>query len=125
MTDSPTFVLVGHCGPDAHLLKSAVERAVPGSAIVFVDDEPSLRKNLEPGAVLLVNRVLDGGFSSDNGIELIRALAARTPAIRTMLISNYPESQQEAAEAGALPGFGKTQVYDAATAEKLRRAVKD
>jgi hypothetical protein len=31
----PTLVLIGHCGPDSYLMKSAVSRAVPGVIVVI------------------------------------------------------------------------------------------
>ena len=36
-----------------------------------------------------------------------------------MLVSNYPEWQQAAIAAGALPGFGKAELNRAETREKL------
>jgi hypothetical protein len=118
----PTFVLIGHCGPDSYLMKNAVSRAVPGATIVSADDQTDLDRHLAPGAVLLVNRVLGDGFESESGIELIRALHRRQPQAITMLVSNYPEAQQEAQAAGARPGFGKREVNSAQTKAILREA---
>lgn len=117
------FVLVGHCGPDNHLLKAAVERAVRGAPVVFVNDEAALEKHLGNGAVLLVNRVLDGDFEIDSGIELIRSLMMRKKPPVALLISNLAEAQDNAVEVGARRGFGKTQLYEAATISTLRDAI--
>jgi hypothetical protein len=38
-----------------------------------------------------------------------------------MLITNYPEHQQMAIEAGAEPGFGKLEYGSSATKDKLAR----
>jgi len=120
----PTFVLIGHCGPDAHLLKNAVARAVPGAAIVFANDAAALRPHLNGDGVLLVNRVLEDGFDTESGIELIRELAqdggGDKPAM--LLVSNFAEAQQEALAAGARPGFGKRDVFSERTLQLLREA---
>jgi hypothetical protein len=117
-----TIILVGHCGPDVHLLKSAVSRAVPGARIIAANDAESLARAELADALLLVNRVLDGGFADDRGIELIRDIHQRPGAPKTMLISNYKDAQADAVAAGALPGFGKTQLHDLITTQRLREA---
>jgi hypothetical protein len=38
-----------------------------------------------------------------------------------MLVTNYPEHQQEAVAAGAEPGFGKAELGQLATRDKLSR----
>ena len=40
-----------------------------------------------------------------------------------MLVSNFEDAQAEAEAAGALPGFGKTQMYDPRTRERILGAV--
>jgi CheY-like chemotaxis protein len=59
-------------------------------------------------ALVLVNRVFDADGSS--GLELIRTLKAdeALKAVPVMLVSNYDDAQAQAAEVGALPGFGKS-----------------
>ena len=116
-----TFILVGHCVPDQFMLRSAVQRLVPDAAVEIVNDHSSLEPHLHPEAVLLVNRVLDGRFHASDGIDLIDALNGNGP--RTLLISNLADAQTRAEAAGAMPGFGKSDLYEDATAEKLRAAV--
>jgi len=124
MTDRKRVViLVGHCGPDAWALKSAVRSAVPEAEIRSIDDEASLAEAAREADLLLVNRVLDGRFSTGGGIELIRTLASNGSAARLMLVSNYEDAQAEALAAGARPGFGKTQLYDPATRDRLIEAI--
>jgi len=122
MAEPTTFVLVGHCGPDAHLLKAAVSRAVPGSTIVMANEQAKLKTHLHRGVVLLVNRALDGAFDADDGVELIaEVLAGGDPPV-TMLISNFDDAQERAVAAGARPGFGKSAVYAEKTKELLQGA---
>jgi hypothetical protein len=119
------IVLVGHCGPDAYMLLSAVQRAVPGARVEMVSDEAALER--ERGAdLLLINRVLDGDFDTESGTELIVRLAGRRGADGRpvlMLVSNFEEAQEEAVEAGAVRGFGKKEAYSDASARRLREAV--
>jgi two-component system, chemotaxis family, chemotaxis protein CheY len=72
-----------------------------------------------------INRMLDGEFQLQMGAELVREVvqrsAAKKPAL--MLVSNYPEAQAEAQEAGALPGFGKRELHAPTTGERIRAAL--
>jgi two-component system chemotaxis response regulator CheY len=122
-TLSPLILLVGHCGPDGHMLRNITQRAVPAARIEMVDDDHLLSAHLPQADLLLVNRLLDGAMSHSSGIELIRALAAKPAAPAMMLVSNYPEAQAAAEAAGALPGFGKRDAYAEETARRISDAV--
>jgi hypothetical protein len=108
------IALVGHCGPDSSYLVMAARRAAPEAAVERVDDEQALKAFVEAGGcVLLVNRVLDGEFADQNGIELIRRVNDDPVArgrVRSLLVSNYPDAQVSAEQAGAMPGFGKRDI---------------
>ena len=63
--------------------------------------------------LVLVNRILDADGSS--GLALVRELkqtdeprVANTPV---MLVSNFAEARHQAEALGALPGFGKDDLY--------------
>ena len=124
MTDGAVFVLVGHCWADRLGLKSAVKRAVPGARVEKANDMRALRAHLDRDAVLLVNRVLDGGFETGSGVDLIRHLAATGDAPAAVLISDHADAQVDAEVAGALPGFGKSQLRDETALDRLRRAAE-
>jgi two-component system chemotaxis response regulator CheY len=70
--------------------------------------------------LVLVNRVFHG--IAQQGLDLIRQIKADPTLAATpvMLLSNYPQCQQEAVAAGAEPGFGKDHLHHAETREKLR-----
>ena len=70
--------------------------------------------------LVLVNRKFDR--DGDDGIELIRQLKgnAKLGATPVMLLSNYPEYQQQAVAAGAEPGFGKAELGSPTAIEALR-----
>lgn len=121
----PTRIaLVGHCGPDSYMLKSAVKYAVKGAELHMISDESALTRLLDTGpALLLVNRMLDGRFETHEGIELIRKLKASHPNASLMLISNFADSQRDAEAAGARPGFGKSEIGSAKMRDALAGAV--
>src|SRR4051812_47396250 len=71
--------------------------------------------------LVFVNRKLDA--DSSDGLEIIQAMKAEPPlaAVRVMLLTNYPQYQQQAVAAGAEPGFGKSQLDERATLERLSK----
>ncbi len=75
--------------------------------------------------LVLVNRIADQDGSP--GIEIIKAIKADSSVATTkvMMITNFPDSQATAQQAGALLGFGKASLQDTATiallAEHLSR----
>ncbi len=131
-TPNPRILLVGHCGPDSYMLRSAVQRVLPGGALVMVNDGGTLETEMRQAdgrtVLLLINRVLDGTFETQDGIDLIRRLhdapaggPAAAPAM--MLVSNLDDAQDQAVRAGALPGFGKKDAYSDETRRRLLAAV--
>lgn len=114
-------VLVGHCVPDSYMLKGVIERAVQGAEVVRANDDDALASAIASADVLLINRVLDGEFADDSGLGLIRRVAGKgagRPAV--MLVSNLPDAQREAEQAGALPGIGKATCGNEESARRLR-----
>jgi two-component system, chemotaxis family, chemotaxis protein CheY len=123
-TKQTRVALAGHCGPDSSYLRMATSKALPGAHILMVDDDAELRRLLADGLELvLVNRVLDYGFQDETGVDLIRRYRSEFPGGRYMLVSNYPEAQQEAVSAGAMPGFGKREIGSPRVTSLLRDAI--
>jgi CheY-like chemotaxis protein len=75
--------------------------------------------------LVLVNRKLDVDYS--DGLEIVRQLKTHEQhaAVPVMLVTNYPEYQQQAVALGAEPGFGKAELSSPATLEKLARFLKE
>ncbi len=91
--------------------------------IVAVEDEQSAIKLLGEKSfdLLLVNREFDEDGAS--GIEFIRAHLPllKGKGIPAMLVSNYPDAQALAVEAGALHGFGKAEMSPGKIAEIINQ----
>ena len=118
------ILLVGHCGPDSSYLRMTVKKAVEGVEIKSADDSTELHKALVDGVdLILFNRELGYGFDPDTGVETIKALRATHGHVPMILVSNYPEAQQAALAAGAMPGFGKRELGSPKVAELLRGAL--
>lgn len=116
--------LVGHCGPDSSYLRLAVSKAEPGVQIVAADDDAELTRVLDGGVdLILFNRLLDFGFDENEGVAVIRRLARHYPRTRMMMVSNFPETQKAAENAGAVPGFGKRDIGSARVTQMLKDAL--
>jgi ActR/RegA family two-component response regulator len=126
MSHSPIrrVALVGHCGFDAGSLRRFVQQHAPHATVTDICDPASLQRAASPDVLLLINRVLDGSFADDSGIELIREMAAKPDGPRMLLISNYADAQAAAVEAGARPGFGKSELGDASAVERFKEALR-
>lgn len=119
------IILVGHCGVDAPRLEEEVSRIIPSADVVSVNSEQDLEAIVDEGAdLLLINRELPFGFDTEEGIDLIRDLRAQHPGVKMMLISDYDEAQEEALEAGAVDGIGKSALGSPEFAETIKRALK-
>lgn len=116
-------VLVGHCGADSGTLAWAVSKAAGPIPVLQARSAAELSRLATPDALLLINRVLDGGFETRSGVELIGGLARGDNPPATMLISDYPEVQAQAVKAGARAGFGKSRAFEKETAILLRQAL--
>ena len=115
-----TVLDVGNCWLDRRAVRHLVEThfdarvdSVSGAGEAL----DALRRNTYD--LVLVNRTFGG--SQTAGVDLVTQIKsdpqlAATPVI---LLSNHPEAQQQAAAAGAEPGFGKAELEDEATRRRL------
>jgi len=71
--------------------------------------------------LVLVNRQLDADGSP--GVDVVRAIRSDADpalsAVPVMLVSNFPEAQEEAVSAGAALGFGKAELDAPQTKSRL------
>jgi CheY-like chemotaxis protein len=112
---------LGQCAADNYTITQFLESTF-GAAVIDVDTFPEALEKLgaERFALVLVNRVLDGNGAS--GLALITQLKedAALADIPVMLVSNFPDAQQQAVGRGALAGFGKAGFGDVKTLDRLR-----
>jgi len=113
---------IGNCVPDHAAIRGMLEGQF--QADVAQADGPSdalaaLRK--QPFDLVLVNRKLDQDYS--DGLEVIKQIKAdgKLQSIPCMLITNYSDQQEAAIAAGAVYGFGKKELYDQKTQERLSK----
>ena len=119
------IALVGHCGPDSSFLRIAVSKAQREATILSIDDDSDLKRALDDGVdLLLLNRQLDFGFDTHEGVALLKKIRSKYPAVKAMLVSNYADAQAAAVAEGALPGFGKREIGSPRVNELLREALK-
>jgi CheY-like chemotaxis protein len=119
---SKRVLSVGQCSVDHAAISSLVRRQF-GAEIVAADSADSALAELAKHRfdLVMVNRKLDADYS--DGLDVIRRIKAdpQLAATPCMLVTNYPEYQQQAVAAGAEPGFGKSQYDEPATQEKLAK----
>jgi len=116
-------LIVGQCFFDYRAL-SRVIQSCSGVAVPADSADDALRQlRSGPFVLALVNRAIDG--DSTAGLSFIEAVRADPglAVVPVMLISDYPEAQEQAVARGALPGFGKSQVGDPRLCERLRRVL--
>ena len=117
-----TVLDVGNCNPD----HSALSRMLLSNYDVRILRTHELKDSLEilqkePVHLIMINRKLDMDYS--DGLEILKVLKRdeKWKSIPAMIITNYPEHQEAAVEAGADYGFGKLQFAENATHERLSR----
>ena len=117
---------VGQCGPDHATISSFLKRNFDCEVDRAHDAEDALRQ-VAAGAfdLVLINRKLNADYS--DGIQIIRHMKAdkATADVPVMLVTNYPDQQDAAVEAGALRGFGKLEFDDPATRARLAAVLGD
>ena len=111
---------VGQCPPDHAAIRQLLEMRYAAEVTQVATPAEALEA-LQDGKfdLVLVNRKLD--FDYSDGVEVIRAIKsdAAIADVPVMLVTNYPEHQQLAVEAGAELGFGKLELDEQVTLERL------
>jgi DNA-binding response OmpR family regulator len=111
---------LGQCAADNAAISGLLRRQF-GAEVDEVDTCADAETRLRGGDydLVLVNRVLD--YGGDSGLDFIAKIQSQPELSRqpVMLVSNFPEAQQQAVEGGALPGFGKSALGATATLARL------
>ena len=115
---------VGQCRPDTaaitHFLTSNLGAQVINADLPG-DSMTALRA--QPVDLVLINRKLDADYS--DGMDILAAIKADLALahIPVMLVSNFPEWQEKAIDAGATYGFGKAELNSTDTIDRVRGAL--
>jgi CheY-like chemotaxis protein len=116
---------VGNCGPDFGSMSRFLTKTFDCTLDQAHGPEDTLEK-LRGGdyALVLINRKLDRDYS--DGTEILKQIKADPEIASTpvMIITNYPDHQEEAVALGAERGFGKLEYNDPATKEKLTKFLR-
>jgi tryptophan 2,3-dioxygenase len=128
MSAEKLVIDLGQCDPDHGSIKRLVESL--GFSVIRAHTAVEVKRLVRERqvALVLVNRIFDA--DGGNGLDCIKELVEMTkvpgflnPKMVVMLVSNYPEYQEQAVQLGAASGFGKAQLRDVSTAEMLKTAV--
>ena len=112
---------VGQCGHDHGMITRLL--AGFGARVDRVKSLEEANRALREARydLVLVNRQLDADGSP--GVDVVRAIKTDADpalaAVPVMLVSNFPEAQEEAVAAGASPGFGKAELDAPETKTRL------
>jgi two-component system chemotaxis response regulator CheY len=111
---------VGQCNPDHSSIKTFLTNHFECEIIRIDSTEQALNElSQNKYDLVLVNRKLDIDYT--DGTILIKAMK-ENPSLKyipVMLISNYPEYQEEAVQLGAVYGFGKAELGKPIAIERL------
>jgi CheY-like chemotaxis protein len=117
-----TVLDVGNCDPD----HSSLSKMLSTHYDVHVLRSNELKDTLEIVSkekvdLILINRKLDIDYT--DGLDILRYLKQNETwkTIPAMIVTNYPEAQQEAVAEGAEYGFGKLQYKESATHDRLSK----
>lgn len=113
---------VGQCAPDHAAIRALLTRHfhVEVDRVMFVEEALSAMRE-RPYDLVLVNRLIfDDGSEGTALLERSRE-DDRLKDVPIMLISNYADAQQAAEARGAVPGFGKSQLHEADSLDRLAR----
>ena len=119
---SQTVLDVGQCDADHSRISQLLQQHFDVElARAHSFDEAITRTSQQAFDLVLVNRILDA--DGTEGLEIIRALKSSetTSSLPVMMVSNFPEAQEAALTAGAVPGFGKAALNTPETIALLRQ----
>ena len=112
---------VGNCSADHAAIRSILQRDFSAQVVRAHGLEDALAAlQADSFDLVLVNRQLDRDES--DGRAIIQAIKSEPgfESLPVMMIANHADDQQRAVDAGAVWGFGKSQLRDPATAQRLR-----
>ncbi len=116
---------VGQCALDHSNISEWVKSRFDVQIVTVDSHHEAMQQAVEPSFDLIfVNRVFD--LTGTSGLDTIAAIVGNGIATApVMLVSNFPDAQQAAIAAGAVPGFGKNDLSSSAVLETLAPFLAD
>jgi hypothetical protein len=115
---SKKVLSIGQCGFDESSIVSFFKKIAPEVTVVQTHTiaESLTALNQTEYQLVLVNRIFDQ--TGEEGLTLLKQVQSQIKdGLRLLLVSNLPDAQGAALALGALPGFGKAQLNQQATAQ--------
>ena len=112
---------IGNCAADHAAIRYLIERGFDAKVTRAHGEHDALAVlRSQQIDLVLVNRLLDRG---GEGMQLISRIKndPDLASVPVMLVTDYPEHQRTAVEAGAEHGFGKSELQVPETRDKLKR----
>ncbi len=117
---------VGQCNPDHSSIKTFLTRNFECD-VIRIDSTEQAITELQNNSydLVLINRKLDIDYT--DGTILITKMKSieNFKSIPVMLISNYPEFQEEAVLLGAVYGFGKAELGKEIAVERVAKILQN
>ncbi|MCU0871107.1 MAG: response regulator [Pirellulaceae bacterium] len=112
---------IGNCAADHAAIRYLIERGFD-ARVTRAYGEPDALAVLRSQQIdlVLVNRLLDRG---GDGLQVLLRIKSEPDlaSVPVMLVTDYPQYQRAAIEAGAEHGFGKSELQAPETRDKLKR----
>lgn len=122
---SKRVMSVGNCRADHRAISGMLELNFQAEVVPTASLPESLEQlRSQTFDLVLVNRILDSDGSE--GLDVIRQIKtdSKLQELPVMMITNFPEHQQQAIALGAVEGFGKRALNDEQTRTRLEPWLK-
>lgn len=119
-----TVLDIGNCGPDHAAIRNLLTQHFDVSVLRAHHSQDSIEiLEAESVDLVLINRKLDQDYS--DGMEILKLIKSDTrfASIAVMMVTNYPDVQEQAVRLGALPGFGKLSLASEETLSRLSKVL--
>lgn len=113
---------VGQCDMDHASIRQLIESHFDATVIRAHGAEDALKQLRDgPFDLVMINRKLDRDQS--DGIDIVKTIKAADDlaSVPVMIITNFDDHQERAVSAGAVLGFGKADLTDKETEQRLRQ----
>ncbi len=114
-------LIVGHCDLDHPQITSLIQKKFSANVTRLKQFKETIGYLEKYDCdLVIVNRI--GAFDQESGLELIKEIKHEGNInVPLMMVTNYKDQMDIAVKMGAVPGYGKEELYDMETIELLRK----